>query len=104
MKHRLGVLELDVGFELTQPWTILFGSSGSGKSTILRATAGFLRPSEAKIILDVPNLGRQVAVDTSSRIFLKPQGRFARWSAQRPTLFPNMTVRQNLQFVASRER
>jgi molybdate transport system ATP-binding protein len=99
LRHRLGTLEINTTFHLTQPWTVLFGPSGSGKSTILRAIAGLLRPRQARITLQWDQHGTQVAVDTEARIFVPAHQRFVRWSAQRPALFPNMTVRENLRFV-----
>lgn len=98
MKHQLGALKLDVAFDLTQPWTVLFGPSGSGKSTILRAIAGLVRPDEARIVLRW-NGNEMVATDTAGGVFVPPHRRAARWSAQRPALFPNMTVRENLRMV-----
>jgi molybdate transport system ATP-binding protein len=100
MKHRLGALEIDAAFELTQPWTVLFGPSGSGKSTILRAIAGLFKPDHARVEFRRRKL-HQLATDTSRKIFI-PAGprRFVRWCGQRSSLFPNMTVRENLAFVA----
>ncbi len=95
MKHRLGALEIDAAFTLTHPWTILFGPSGSGKSTILRAIVGLLRPNQAKITLH-RGTTIQIATDTAQSIFVPAHRRMARWSAQRAALFPNMTVRENL--------
>jgi molybdate transport system ATP-binding protein len=77
----------------------LFGPSGSGKSTILRAIAGLAHPQQAKIILH--RGGRpQIAADTAARINLPPHMRNVRWAAQRPALFPHMTVRENLGFAS----
>jgi molybdate transport system ATP-binding protein len=100
LRHRLGALSLDVAFELTHPWTILFGPSGSGKSTILRAIAGLIRPEHAKITLRRRN-EHQIVADTSAKILVSPHQRFVRWSAQRPALFPHMTVRDNLRFATA---
>ena len=99
LTHRIGSLSLDVSFQLTQPWTVLFGPSGSGKSTILRIIAGLIRPSRAKIILRWRQHD-QVGTDTARKILLPPHRRFVRWSAQRPALFPHMTVLDNLRFAA----
>ena len=99
MKHRLGTLEIDATFTLTRPWTILFGCSGSGKSTILRAIAGLLQPDRAKIVIHWKNQAL-VAVDTDAGILLRPHKRPIRWAAQRPALFPHMTVRENLSFAS----
>jgi molybdate transport system ATP-binding protein len=99
IRHRLGNLDIDVAFELTHSWTVLFGPSGSGKSTILRAIAGLAKPQHAKIVLRTANSTQTVA-DTAARINLPPHRRNVRWAAQRPALFPHMTVRENLQYAA----
>jgi molybdate transport system ATP-binding protein len=98
IRHRLGTLDLDVAFDLSQPWTVLFGPSGSGKSTILRIIAGLAKPQHAKI--EVNHDGKaQTITDTTAGVFLPPHKRRVRWAAQRPALFPHMTVRENLQYA-----
>jgi molybdate transport system ATP-binding protein len=97
LRHRIGPLDVDVDFKLTQPWTILFGASGSGKTTILRAMAGLLRPNEAAIMVNA--FGRlMVAVDTIAGTFVPADQRRTRLAAQQATLFPHMTVRENIAF------
>ncbi|MCW6509453.1 ABC transporter ATP-binding protein [Lichenifustis flavocetrariae] len=65
----------------------LLGSSGCGKTTLLRAIAGLIDPSAGRILFD----GRDVtAVPTRMR----PIGMVF----QSYSLFPNMTVRQNIAF------
>ncbi len=99
VRHRIGPLDLDVDFDLTQPWTILFGASGSGKTTILRAMAGLLQPNEAAISLS--GFGRPVVVvDTKAGTFVPADQRCTRLAAQQATLFPHMTVRENIAFGA----
>lgn len=91
MKHQVGAVPLDIGFTLTQPWTVLFGPSGSGKTTMLRAIAGFVRPTEGFIAL-----GEEVVLDSSAGISVPAYQRPVRSAAQMPRLFPHMTVRQNV--------
>jgi molybdate transport system ATP-binding protein len=101
IRHRLGTFDLDVAFALSRPWTVLFGPSGSGKSSILRAIAGLIRPQQAKIVVHQSGKTQTVA-DTAAGVFLPPHQRRVRWAAQRPALFPHMTVRENLQYATER--
>jgi molybdate transport system ATP-binding protein len=99
VRHRIGPLDVDIDFKLTQPWTILFGASGSGKTTILRAMAGLLRPNDAAISLSA--FGQPVVVvDTTAGTFVPADRRQTRLVAQQATLFPHMTVRENIAFGA----
>jgi molybdate transport system ATP-binding protein len=79
----LPMLRFEVAFALTAPWTCLFGPSGSGKTTILRALAGFERPTRGRIVL-----GNQALFDDSLRINLPPHRRPVRLAAQQTWLFP----------------
>jgi ABC-type Fe3+/spermidine/putrescine transport system ATPase subunit len=65
----------------------LLGPSGAGKTTILKAVAGLLRPSKGDIQID----GRSV-------IGLVPEQRDAVMVFQKPLLFPFMNVEQNIAF------
>jgi molybdate transport system ATP-binding protein len=98
LRHRIGALHIDVAFHLTQPWTILFGPSGSGKTTILRAIAGILHPESAKIASH--NLSASTTLtDTHARIFVPCHRRNIPLAAQRGSLFPHMTVRDQILYV-----
>ncbi len=100
MRHRIGALQIDACFTLTQPWTVLFGPSGSGKTTILRAIAGLIRPDHGRIastMMPGTVLEREYTLlDTDKGIFVPAHKRVIRFAAQKPNLFPNLTVRQNL--------
>ena len=93
MQHRQGALTFDAAFQLTEPWTVLFGPSGSGKTTLLRAIAGLMRPATGRIVLQSTTL-----FDSAARFFLPAHRRGVRLAAQVATLFPNMTVRQNISY------
>ncbi len=90
---RQGALAIDVNFSLTAPWTCLFGASGSGKTSILRAIAGLLRPETGRIVLG----GRdpQVLADRARGIWVPPHRRGVRTAAQQAWLFPG-TVEENI--------
>jgi molybdate transport system ATP-binding protein len=96
LRHRIGALQIDVAFQLTRPWTILFGPSGSGKTTILRAIAGLIRPGSALITTD----HSFAFVDTETGVFVPPHKRTIRLAPQQPSLFPHMTVLENLNYGA----
>ena len=97
--HGVGLLAIDVNFRLTHPWTILFGPSGSGKTTILRALAGLIRPDSGNILLREYN--RQVVLlDTDAGVFVPAYRRKVKLAAQRDTLFPHMSVRENIAYGA----
>jgi molybdate transport system ATP-binding protein len=93
LRHRIGTLGLEVQFELTRPWTVLFGPSGSGKSTILRVIAGLLPPAFGRIVL-----GATTLLDTEAGVNVDPHLRGTPVAPQSPSLFPHLTVGQNLEF------
>ena len=66
---------------------VLLGSSGSGKSTILRMIAGLTQPSSGRILLH----GRDVTG-------LPPQDRGTGFVFQNYSIFRHMTVAQNIEF------
>jgi len=71
----------------------LFGPSGSGKTSVLRMLAGLMKPDEGQIMVD-----GEVWFEASTRTNLTPQKRSVGFVFQDYSLFPNMTVRQNLEF------
>ena len=89
--------EMDLSIELSaQKGEIvtLFGKSGAGKTTLLRLIAGLLKPEGGELLVD--------SVDWYNHrkgINLKPQQRSTGFVFQDYALFPNMTVKQNLQYV-----
>ena len=81
-------VKLDAGDETLA----LLGASGSGKSMCLRCVAGVEKPDRGRIVLN----GR-VLYDSEKRVFLPPQKRRAGLMFQNYALFPNMTVRANIE-------
>lgn len=74
----------------------IFGPSGAGKSTLLRILAGLEKPDHGCIEVD-----GEVWFDSSQGVFIPPEKRRVGMVFQQPHLFPNMTIRQNLQFSIS---
>jgi len=72
---------------------VLFGPSGVGKTTVLRAIAGLLRPTGGRILF-----GDRIWTDTAAGVFVPPQQRGIGYVAQESALFPHLTVRDNVEF------
>lgn len=106
MRHRIGPLYLDVTFQLTQPWSLLFAPSGAGKTTLLRAIAGLLKPQQARIV-SRGHIASQaggtltaeyVLADTTPNIFRPPHQRSIRMVSQNAALFPHLSVLKNIRY------
>ena len=91
LQHRFKGFALDLAFQAPPGVTVLFGRSGSGKSTIINAVAGLLRPDVGRITLD-----GQVLQDSATGVFLPTHRRRIGVVFQDGRLFPHLTVRQNL--------
>lgn len=102
MTLRQGALALNVRFALTAPWTCLFGASGSGKSTILRAICGIVRPEGGRIVLRGCTGAEHVLFDSAQAVCLRADLRGVRMAGQEAWLFPG-TVRRNLGYGVAAE-
>ncbi|MFT4027988.1 MAG: ATP-binding cassette domain-containing protein [Novosphingobium sp.] len=71
--------------------TALFGPSGAGKTSLLDAVAGLLRPREGRIVA-----GGEVLFDSAAGVALKPEQRACGYVFQDGRLFPHRRVRENL--------
>ena len=49
LRHRLGDFALDLAFEAPDGVTVLFGRSGSGKTSVINAVAGLMQPDAGRI-------------------------------------------------------
>lgn len=92
-----GERTIDVAFSAAPGLTALFGPSGSGKSSVLNAVAGLIRPEQGHIAVS-----GTVLFDNAARIDLPPERRACGYVFQDNRLFPHRTVRQNLLFGAER--
>ncbi len=93
IEHTLGDLSLRITCALSAPWTVLFGPSGAGKTSLLRVLGGLIRPERGRVILD----GRTL-VETESGVWVPPAERGIGFVTQQPALFPHMDVTSNVAF------
>lgn len=76
--------------------TKIHGPSGAGKTTFLKIVAGLVQADEG--IITVNNA---TWLDTTSGINLSPQGRRVGFVFQDYALFPNMSVKQHLEYATT---
>jgi molybdate transport system ATP-binding protein len=89
--HCFGDFSLDVAFEAPAGVTALFGRSGSGKTSVINAVAGLIRPDAGRIELD-----GTVLYEADRRISVPVHRRRLGYVFQEGRLFPHLSVRQNL--------
>ena len=90
-----GLLDLQVDFEVEKgEFAALFGRSGTGKTTILRMIAGLTEPDHGFISID-----GEVWFDRAKKINVPARKRQVGFVFQDYSLFPQMTVRKNLEFA-----
>ncbi len=88
---------LDVAFDAAPGFTILFGASGAGKTTVLDCIAGLATPSSGSI-----HLGGRMLFDSSFGVNVATAKRRAGYVLQSLALFPHMTVGQNVTYGLAR--
>src|SRR5271169_3112540 len=88
--------QLDVRFMIEAGFTVLFGASGAGKTTVLDCIAGLQEPDSGRIAVDSVAL-----VDSEHRINIPAHRRNIGYLFQTLALFPHMTVRQNIEYGLS---
>jgi molybdate transport system ATP-binding protein len=93
IEKRLGDFEIKVAFESKGSVTALFGSSGSGKTSIVNMVAGLITPDRGRIALD-----NDVLFDSAMRVDVPTHQRRIGYVFQEGRLFPHMSVTGNLDY------
>lgn len=75
----------------------LYGTSGAGKTSTLRMLAGLMQPDSGYI-----QIGGKTWFDSDKKVNFAPQKRNISYMFQDYALFPNMTVRANLEFAQTK--
>ncbi len=95
-----GEMFLQVNSKLSEGEIItLYGASGAGKTTTLRVLAGLTTVENGFI-----KVGDEVWLDTINKINLLPQKRELGFVFQDYALFPNMSVKKNLEFAINNRK
>jgi molybdate transport system ATP-binding protein len=84
---------LEVYFQVKQGITALFGASGSGKSSILQAIAGLLKPDAGHI-----EVSDEIFFDSQKRIDLPLRDRRVGYVFQDLALFPHLSIEANVAY------
>ncbi|HVW30776.1 MAG TPA: ATP-binding cassette domain-containing protein [Polyangiaceae bacterium] len=92
-----GAFELDVAFEVPPGITVLFGPSGSGKSSTLAAIAGLAKPARGRVAL-----GDATWFDAARGIDVPPESRGLSLVFQTLALFPHLTAQDNVEYGMDR--
>ena len=93
IEKRLGDFEIKVAFESKGSVTALFGSSGSGKTSIVNMVAGLVKPDRGRIALD-----DTVLFDSAARVNVPMHRRRIGYVFQEGRLFPHLSVAANLDY------
>lgn len=88
-----------VGFVCKPGIGVLMGPSGCGKTTVFDCIAGLNNPTKGTI-----KFGSSVFFDSEARTLMPPQKRRIGYVLQRPSLFPHMTVRENILYAMQNMR
>ena len=88
-----GEFHLEVTFEASTGFTILFGASGAGKTTVLDCVAGLTQPDSGRI-----SIGERALLDSSQHVNIPVSKRHVGYVLQDLALFPHMTVAQNVAY------
>jgi molybdate transport system ATP-binding protein len=93
IEHEQGGFRLDASFECGDGVTALFGRSGAGKTSVINAIAGLVRPRKGRIAFDGETL-----LDSERGVNVAAGKRRFGYVFQEARLFPHLTVNQNLRY------
>jgi molybdate transport system ATP-binding protein len=91
------VFQLQASFESSSQRVVVYGSSGAGKSQMMKAVAGLMTPDSGRI-----ELAGRCLYDSAGGVNLPAQQRKVAYLFQDYALFPHLNVRQNIGFGLQR--
>jgi molybdate transport system ATP-binding protein len=95
LSHRLRSFPLELTLDVATQTVALVGPSGAGKTSVLRAVAGLLRPETGLV-----RVGDATWLDSRAGIDVPPERRAVGLVFQDYALFPHLSVRGNVSFGA----
>lgn len=96
--HHGAGFQLHLAFAANAHRTVVFGPSGSGKSSLLRAIAGLLKPDIATIEFHGTTFCKTTR-NSQPRIFIPAEKRRVGLVMQNPAVFPHLTAAGNVAFA-----
>src|SRR5262245_11156794 len=90
----LGEFRLAASFDAGEGVTALFGRSGAGKTSVVNAIAGILRPDRGRIAIN-----GEAMFDAERGVDVPTPKRRVGYVFQEGRLFPHLSVRQNLGYA-----
>jgi molybdate transport system ATP-binding protein len=94
IERELGDFRLAASFEAGEGVTALFGRSGAGKTSVVNAVAGILRPDRGRIAIN-----GETVFDAARGIDVPTPKRRVGYVFQEGRLFPHLSVQQNLNYA-----
>ena len=99
MQSRRGGFSLEVDWQVAEGEVlVLFGPSGAGKTTTLRAIAGLVRPEHGRV-----EIGGRTVYDSADGVWVPAHQRRVGYLTQRYHLFPHLTVARNIAYGAPKK-
>ena len=95
-----GLLDLSFDTQIQKGELVtLYGPTGSGKTSVLKMLAGLMEPHAGNIIVD-----NHIWFDETKKINVATQQRNIGMVFQDYSVFPNMTIRENLEYALSKNQ
>ena len=99
VRKALGDFALEAAFDAPNGVTAIFGRSGCGKTSLVNAVAGLLRPDSGRIAV-----GDTTLFDSAAGIDLATRHRRIGYVFQDARLFPHLSVDRNLTYGGDHDR
>ncbi|MGN6189152.1 MAG: ATP-binding cassette domain-containing protein, partial [Conexibacter sp.] len=94
LEARVGAVALDLALDVAEGTCLaLAGPSGAGKTSVLRAAAGLLRPARGRVAC-----GGDVWLDTAAGVDLPPERRGCGYVFQEYALFGHLSAWRNVAY------